>query len=154
MDEEETLKKLKARAARFCAFRERATSEVEKKLVDWGASANQSSQVLELLKAEKFVDDLRFCKAFTHDKFRIRRWGKIKIRYHLQHLNMSDENIEYGIASIDEEEYVALARHLLQQKLKTMDAALPEIQKQQKLRNYMMQKGYESDLIRRLSKVS
>ena len=72
------------KAAAYCAAAEHCRSEVQTKLLQWGASANQTSDILDQLEDQGFLSETRYCSAFVNDKIRFQGWGKEKIRMALK----------------------------------------------------------------------
>jgi regulatory protein len=143
---EERLKKWKASAQRFTAYRERSPKEVADKLREWDAPQEAIDRILNELIADKFIDELRFARAFCHDKFLINKWGKRRIAMEISRHDLSHETIQQGLNYINQEEYDSTVHRLALakwSKLKDKDVFV----KKQKTVAYLTQKGYESDLI-------
>lgn len=143
---EERIKKLKRSAERYTAYRERSPKEVADKLAEWDARPEEIAHILTLLIEEKFVDEERFARAFCHDKFLINKWGKRRISLELGRHRLSKQAIDQGLAYINPEEYWQVLKHLAESKwnrLKDPD----ETKKKQKTAAFLMQKGYEPDLV-------
>ena len=80
-------------------------------------------------------------------KFRIKRWGRIKIRQHLKQKNISDYSINMGLKEIDEEEYLQNLHDLLETKNRLITAK-NKWDRLAKLQRYIQSKGYENELVR------
>lgn len=143
---EERYKKLRASAQRFTAYRERAPKEVVDKLEVWGAPQAIIDRILSELKADKFVDEERFARAFCHDKFLAYKWGKRRILQELYKYNLAENVKQQGLDYINQEEYESSLTHLATQKWNKVNETDLNKRKQKTV-NYLMQKGYESDLI-------
>lgn len=139
--------KLYGRILRFCAYRERCSYEVKKKLKELGATSVQVKEILSILYEENFLNDRRFALAFTGDKFRINRWGKNKIRIHIRAYQLPSELVTEALNSINDEDYLATALHLAQKKSQALEA-LPEKERRLKVFAYLHGRGFESDLIK------
>ena len=74
----------KIRITKYCVYQERAHAEVEQKLYSFGLFANEVEELLAWLITENFVNEERFAKAFAGGKFRLKKWGKIKISQQLK----------------------------------------------------------------------
>ena len=72
------------KAAAYCAAAEHCRSEVQTKLLQWGASAGQAGDILDQLEDQGFISESRYCAAFVNDKIRFQGWGKEKIRMALK----------------------------------------------------------------------
>ena len=83
----------KAKLEAFCAYQERCQLEIEQKLYSWKFSDEQISQLIADLITNRFLDEERFASAFVSGKFRIKRWGRIKIKAHLKAKKISNYSI-------------------------------------------------------------
>lgn len=138
----EALSKLEA----FCAYQERCQYEVDVKMAAWNLSPEQKKQLLSHLISHRFVDEERFAEAYVSGKFRIKKWGKIKIKAHLKAKRISDYSILKGLNTINEDEYYSVLEQMAKQKwevLKDRDLWV----KKSKLVRYLVAKGYEQDLV-------
>ena len=63
---------------------------------------------------------MRYAIAFAGGKFRIKQWGRIKIKYELKKNNVSEYCIKMALRSIDEDEYKKTLRKLFETKKKTL----------------------------------
>jgi regulatory protein len=86
-------------AVRYCAYQERCTSEVRQFFIDKGMTKEQMPELFDMLKAERFLDDARFCRAFVGGKFRGRHWGKRKIYGALLIKGLPEQLIQAAIES-------------------------------------------------------
>ncbi len=100
---EEATEKIK----HFCAYQERCHLEVKQKLQTFGLSDEELSVVLVELIEENFLNEERFAIQFARGKFKIKHWGRNKIKYELKSKQVSPRNITKALATIDEEEYLA-----------------------------------------------
>ncbi len=88
----------------FCAYQERCHSEVKDKLYGYGLSKNDVEELLSKLVEDNFLNEERFAIAFAGGKFRIKQWGRIKIRYELRQKQVSDYCVKKALASIDDDD--------------------------------------------------
>ena len=140
-------KTLKIKAARFCAYRERAVQEVREKLRAMGASEGQRDQLIQELIQENFLNEQRYARAFTLDKFRFNKWGKVKIRQQLRQKGVEEAEIDASLMSISGEDYVSMVRQLARQKGHTLQTEGDQSVKKQKVIRYLQQKGFEYEII-------
>ena len=89
----------------YCALQDRCRWEVEKKIKEWGVKEDIIENILSDLILEKFIDEQRFAESFCRGKFRIKRWGKIKIKNELKLRKISVSCINKGLEQIDDKEY-------------------------------------------------
>ena len=139
------LKEAYLRASSFCAYQERTQDEVRDRLREWNVRGEDVEEVIDRLIAENFVNDERFAKAFAGGKFRLKHWGRLKIRQELRMRNLSESCIRQAMLEIDEKEYQKTLYQLVERKMQTLKDEEPLIRKQKLLR-YALSKGYENDL--------
>ena len=93
------------RAAALCALSERAPAEIREKLLQWGLSPSDTSQILRQLTEQGFLNEERYARAFVKDRFTFNGWGKIKIAYQLKQKGIPDDIIDEAMMVIDDEQY-------------------------------------------------
>ena len=142
-----SLKVLKPKAARFCAYRERSVLEVRTKLKNLGASESDTETLINELIKENFIDESRYAKAFASDKFRFNKWGKVKIRQQLRQKQLDEDEIDQALDQLPKEAYREMIKSLVEQKLKTLPEDQELSQKKQKVIRFLLQKGFEYELI-------
>ena len=135
---------LKARD--WCAYQERCQQELRDKLYGYGLKTNEVENLIAQLIAENFVNEERFAKAFAGGKFRIKKWGKIKIKMELKARRVSDYCINKGLAEIDPTEYMHTLKKVLVLKARSVHEK-NALKKKQKLLRFALSRGYEQDLI-------
>lgn len=152
MDESErkkkiyTVKQAKLKAESFCAYQERAQQEVRDKLYEWGLQQKDVEELISELISENFLNEERFAKAYVLGKFRMKAWGKIKIKQHLKAKRISDPLIKIALREIDFDEYISSLEKLIEKK-NISDLTKITLNEKAKLVRYLQSKGYESDLI-------
>ena len=100
----------------FCAIQDRSQYEVKKKMRDWGVEEYIIDNIVADLIIEKFIDERRFAESFCRGKFRIKKWGKIKIKNELKKRRISNSCINKGLEQIDLKEYSLLLNELFKKK--------------------------------------
>lgn len=136
----------KAKAAKFCAYQERTQQEVRNKLYSYGLASNVVEDLLAELITEGFVNEERYAKAFCRGKFANNKWGKIKISLALKQKGISEYCIRTGMQEIEEEDYQALLRTLIDKKQSTLSNE-DEYSRKHKTARYVIGKGYEPELV-------
>jgi len=131
----------------WCAYQDRCTFEVEQKLTSWNISLEQQSEIIKHLLSNRFVDDKRFVESFISGKFKIKRWGKIKIKHHLIQKRIDKVSIQEGLKTIDLDAYLETMKHLAQKKFIEKKAKDDLWVIRRRVSTYLASKGYESDLI-------
>ena len=141
-----TLKEAKLKAADFCAYQERTQQQVRDKLYDYGLTGDEVEDVLTDLITEGFINEERFAISYAGGKFRMKKWGRVKIAHHLKSLKISDYCINRALAEIDEEDYHATLGELLEKKKSTISGDNQYIIGK-KLASFLIQKGYDPDIV-------
>ena len=134
----------------FCAYQERSHTETREKLYGFGWYEHEVETLLSRLIEENYLNEERYAIAFAGGKFRMKQWGRIKIKYELQQKRVSPYCIKKAIAAIEESDYTDTLKRLYKAKLATLKSEKNIFVKKTKVRNYLMQKGYEPTLIMQL----
>jgi regulatory protein len=143
---EEALQKAK----QYCTYQERCHSEAKEKLYSFGLNKNEVDELLSELITGNYLNEERFAIQFAGGKFRIKQWGRIKIKYALKQKQVSAYCIKKALAVIDEADYNKTLEKIFEQKLKSLKAEKNRFIKKRKLQDHLLQKGYETDLIQSL----
>ena len=85
----------------YCAYQERCHLEVEKKLKSWGLIPDAVDMIVVQLMQQNFLNEERFARSFARGKFRIKKWGRIKIKLELKKKSIYAKCIEYAMEEID-----------------------------------------------------
>ena len=131
---------------KYCAYQERSHKEVVDKLYKLGLYKNEVDQVLISLIQDDFLNEERFAQAFVSGKFRIKRWGRVKIKSHLKQKHISDYCIKKGMQEIGEAEYFETLHYWLERKVREVKEE-NEFKKKGKIAAFLIQKGFESNLV-------
>jgi regulatory protein len=149
MKKEYTLDELLHKAASYCSISEHCISEVEEKLTAWGVNNEDKTKIIDKLCEDNFINEKRFCIAYTKDKFLFNKWGKIKISYALRQKGLAGDLISNALKTIDDGEYEEMLAVILKNKLKTIKWEF-EYEKMGKLFNFAQSRGFESNVIDRV----
>lgn len=134
----------------YCAYQERCHSEVRHKLLELGCYGEELEEAIGILIEENFLNEERFAIAYAGGKFRMQSWGKVKIRQHLKQKQVSEYCINKGLNSIDDKEYYDKLLALFEKKNQSLGTERNQWRKRQKIAAYLLQKGFESDLIQQV----
>ncbi|MBA3900935.1 MAG: RecX family transcriptional regulator [Bacteroidetes bacterium] len=129
----------------FCAYQERCRQEVFQKLEKFDLPDEQKISIIEELEKEKFINEARFAKSYAEGKFRIKKWGRIRIRMELKRRNIPEDLIKESISGIDGDKYFEVLKELVEKKMPSVLKDNLEIQKQKVLR-FAYSRGFEPDL--------
>ena len=131
----------------YCAYQERSHAEVKKKLYGFGMYKNEVELLMSQLIEENYLNEERFAMAFAGGKFRIKQWGKIKIKYELKQRQVSDYSIKIALSAIPDDDYEKTLQKLASEKLATLKTEQNIFTKKSKLQNYLVGKGYEYNVV-------
>ena len=131
----------------YCAYQERSHSEIKDKLYGFGLRKNEVEDILATLIEENYCNEERFAEQFAGGKFRMKQWGRMKIRRALQEKRVSEFCIKKALLQIDEDEYEKTIGKLAEIKWKSLSRERNIFLKMAKARDYLLQKGFESDLV-------
>jgi regulatory protein len=137
---------LLAKARRYCAMQERCHQEVRDKLYSWELHQAEVEQLIGQLISDGYLNEQRFAEHYAVSKFRQKGWGRVKIRAALKFKKVSTPCITQALATIDEDEYitwltVAVAKQWQKEKGRN------DYERKQRVKRYLMGKGFEGDLI-------
>ena len=111
---------------------------------------DQVEELMSRLIEENFLNEERYAIAYAGGKFRMKDWGKNKIKYGLKQHQVSDYCIKKALKTIDEDEYVQKLQKLYSAKERTLKSEKNIFIKKRKIQQYLMQKGYETSLVNEL----
>jgi regulatory protein len=134
------------KARRYCDAQERCHQQVRDKLYAWGLHQEEVEEVIALLIGEGFLNEQRFAADYAVSKFRQKGWGRVKIREALKIKRVSAPCIKQGLLAIDDDEYV---KHLASavEKLRPKTKGRNEWEREQRVKRYLLGRGFEPDLI-------
>ena len=144
---EQAIQKLK----HFCGYQERCHLEVRDKLYNLGVSATAHDEIISTLIEENYLNEERYAIAFAGGKFRVKHWGRVKIKHELKLKQVSEYNIRKALQEIDETDYIDTLRTLYQEKWNSLKGEKNHFIKLSKTRSYLLQKGFESDAVREVT---
>ena len=131
----------------YCAFQERCHAEVKDKLYSFGLHRKEVDEIIVLLIGENYLNEERFAIQYAGGKFRIKHWGKHKIKQALKQKQVSDYCIKKALKVIDDADYRETFEKLVEQKLGTLKSEKNIFIKKKKLQDFLLMKGYESELV-------
>ena len=140
------LKEVLRRAASFCAYQERTQQEVRDRLAEWEVTGDEAELLIAELIEQNYLNEERFARTFAGSKFRVKSWGKHKIRQHLKQRGITGHNLETAMKEIEPDDYRQRLAELLEKKKRTLRDENPLVLKQ-KLARYAIGKGFEPELV-------
>jgi regulatory protein len=142
---ETNVKQIQKKLQQICSRQEKCTADILDYLIKHGIPQEFHQNIIKQLVTDRFIDEERYAGAAVQDKFRLNRWGRVKIRYFLRSKRIPDEAIEKAIDLIDEAEYKQTVGQELKKKAQTLKKENPEILKM-KLLQFSASKGYEAEI--------
>lgn len=141
-----TFEEARSLMERYCAYQERSQLEVNRKLADLGMIREINERIELHLYQHDFLNEERFSRAFARGKFRIKKWGRVRIIRELKLHGVSDRNVQLGLSEIDDEEYENTMHDLLEKKY--IEVKDPHIyRKRKKVCDFMLRRGFESERV-------
>ena len=146
MKEIYSIKEAKLKIEHFCAYQERCHEEVVAKLRSMKMDSDEIDQIMVHLIAENFLNEERFACSFARGKHRIKHWGKIRITSELKLRKINQTLINIALKEITPEEYEENFNNFT---LKHWDSLTEtnQMKKRKKFCDFMLRKGFESNLI-------
>lgn len=132
----------------YCAYQDRCHQEVRTKLIDLGIYGDDLDEIMADLIVENFLNEERFARSFARGKFRMKKWGRIKIRQELKRKNISGYCLRKGLEEIEEEDYLETLNKVLEKKyIELLRKEKNDYKRRSKLGLYAIQRGFESPLV-------
>lgn len=152
MEEERKPKKIhdrksaKVKIEQYCVYQERSQQEVRDKLYDLGLLQQEVEEIISELINDNFLNEERFAITFARGKFKLKHWGKIKIKQELKKKRVSEYCIKKALSLLDENDYEKSIIKLLEKKTKEIKETDP-YKRNNKLARFLISKGFEPDLV-------
>ncbi len=135
---------LKAQSS--CAYQERCQQEMRDKLYEWGLYSDAVENIIADLITDNFLNEERFAKSYAGGKFRIKKWGKIKIKIELKKRKISEYCIKKAMEEISDKDYIKTIKQLIEKKSKEIKGGKVQI-RNYKISQYIISKGFEGNLV-------
>lgn len=135
------------RLASLCAQAEHCQYEIKEKMRRWELGEEAQTRIMERLVKERYIDEMRYARAFVKDKVVYNKWGRRKVEQALWQKHIDDDIRQCVLEEVDDETYVSVLRPLLKQKRKSTKAG-SEYEMNQKLVRFAMGRGFTFDIIR------
>lgn len=146
MEKELTFQEICNKLEYFCSYQERCHQDVLLKIKQLKVKKPEADLLIVHLIENGFLNEERFARSFARGKHRIKNWGKNRIINELKLRQISSTNIKLALTEINEEEYTGKLDELSQ---KTWESILEKnsTKKRKKFCDYLLRKGWESELI-------
>ncbi|WP_194851468.1 regulatory protein RecX [Nonlabens antarcticus] len=134
-------------AEHFCAYQERCHQDVERKLKKIGMIDDAIDQIIPHLLQHNFLNETRFAKAFAGGKFRIKKWGRVRIVRELKMRGLNKRTIDIGLAEISDSDYYETLETLSRKRNNQLTSETNKYKRRKKLADYLLYRGWESHLV-------
>jgi len=132
----------------YCAYQDRSHSEVKTKAYSLGIRKTDVEELTSKLIEEGCLNEERFARSFAGGKFRIKQWGRIKIRAELKKRQISNYCIIAALEEIGDPNYKEVLHKMAVKRWNAIRGAGTNLfVKMTKTRDYLLQKGYEANLV-------
>ncbi len=141
-----SLMEAQSKLENYCAYQERCHKEIVEKLRGMNMIPQAIDLIIVNLIDNKYLNEERFACSFARGKHRIKHWGKIRIVNELKFRKISQYNITTALKEITAEEYNNTFHTLADrqwEKIRETNA----IKKRKKFCDFLLRKGFESNLI-------
>ncbi len=130
------------RMAGLCAKREYCVFDIKTKLMRSDIETESVERIIEQLKNEKYIDELRFARSFINDKIRFNKWGRIKIDFALKQKRIPQSIISEAFQDFSNKQLNDSLEDVLRVKWKTIKGKT-EQDKRNKLIRFALGRGFE-----------
>lgn len=142
------IEQVRKKIYRYCAYQERSHFEVKNKLIALGLNAVQTNRLLTELIEGGYLNEERFARAYAGGKFRLKKWGRLKIIRELEAHHLTPNCIRLALQEIDEESYRSTLQELITRKLEVLNILSGNMYMlRHRLSQYLIRKGYEPELV-------
>ena len=144
--EQELYNTVLARLQAWCSRQECCSSDIYRKaLKAFEGDEEMASRLLESLKNDRFVDDLRYASAYAREKSSLPGWGRVKIAYMLSGKGIARDTVNKALDDIDSGAAGSRLESLLAAKYGTVSEG-PQCRL--KLLRYALGRGYGYDEVK------
>ena len=132
------------KARRYCVYQERSQQELREKLYSLGLFKKDVEESIAMMVTEGYLNEERFAIAYAGGRFRIKHWGKNKIKQALKLKKVSDYCIRQALKSIADDDYLKVLNEQMEvYKRKTKENNA--IKKNYKVAQQLIARGFEAD---------
>jgi regulatory protein len=130
----------------LCSRSEKCSRDIRLKIRNYPLKEEDEDWIISRLIEDKFIDDRRYAEYFVKDKFRLNKWGRMKIRNVLKTKNIDNSIINETLENLNNVNYNEVLKDLIRQKnVKIKDSNI--FIRKGKLFRFATQRGFEPDLI-------
>ncbi len=130
----------------YCAYQERCHEEVVQKLRSMKMDSDEIDTIMVHLISDNFLNEERFAQSFARGKHRIKHWGKIRIINELKAKKITQTLINIALKEISTEEYLFTFHTVADRNWESISETNNQ-KKRKKFCDYLLRKGFESNLV-------
>ncbi|OUR91633.1 recombinase RecX [Flavobacteriales bacterium 34_180_T64] len=130
----------------YCAYQERCHKEVHQKLKSMRMIPEAIDLIVVSLIRQDYLNESRFARIFTQGKFKIKKWGRVRITRELKYRDISEYNIKLAMKEIPEDEYINSLDELALKRFHQIKES-NVFKRKKKLVDYLLYRGWESHLV-------
>lgn len=130
----------------YCAYQDRCHKEVRDKLKEMNMIPEAVDHIMGYLIEHNFLNEQRFADSFARGKFRIKKWGRVRITNELKRRELSPFTIRKALGQITDQEYLEVLDATARKRLEALRGA-DHLEKRRKLSSYLLYRGWENHLI-------
>ncbi|MBC8755597.1 RecX family transcriptional regulator [Kordia sp. YSTF-M3] len=141
-----SVKEAKLKIQNFCVYQDRCHKEVIEKLRQMNMIPEAIDVIVSELIQDNFLNEERFAQSFARGKFRIKKWGRVRIVRELRLRNISKFVVDSALKEIDASEYL----NTLDELARKRNAAVKEtnsFKRKKKIADYLLYRGWETHLV-------
>ena len=142
-----TISEATRKIEKYCTYQERCHQDVILKLKEMRMIPEAIDQITVHLIENDFLNEERFAIEYTRGKFRIKKWGKVRLRNELRRRDISKYIIENALDKIDRDTYFETFNALSEKKWQQLDDEQNISRRKRKLFDYLQYRGWEKHLI-------
>lgn len=132
----------------FCAYQERAVSEVSRKLTKMGVEDEHLPRWIKELEENQFLSQERYLRQYVHGHVSGKRWGARKVIFALKGKGFEESEVKPYLESIPEEErYTQFLKAAAQAEKKQKEE--DPFKRKQKIAAHLFRKGFDIGWINR-----
>ncbi len=139
---DEAQKKLES----YCAYQERCHKEVRAKLREMRMIPEAIDKIIVHLIQHNYLNEERFAKAYVRGKFRIKKWGKMRLVRELKFRDISKYSMDSALKEIDLDDYYKTLDELVNKRIEQVKEK-NIYKKKKKVADYLLYRGWESHLV-------
>lgn len=124
--------------ARYCAAAEHCEQEVCDKLAAAGVDESDRQSIIDYLTENAYLNPVRYCEAFVHDKVAYQGWGRRKIEAALKAKRLPTSALRKALDEMDQTAYSRQMEHLINRR---------KGEPKEKTIRFLLQRGYTMDEI-------